>query len=119
MIEKRVLQWTRNSLQFSNIFKQYFFAVDLILLLKIKGACVHPGGCLNMVFVILGVGCLVSRIHQFVSRVGCLVSRVWCLVSDVLCLVSRGSCITFRSVSCLVSRISCLVCRDSYLVCRV
>ena len=48
----------------------FFFAVDLILLLKIKGACVHPGGCLNMVFVILGVGCLVSRAHQFVSRVG-------------------------------------------------
>ena len=50
--------------------KIFFFAVDLILLLKIKGACVHPGGCLNMVFVILGVGCLVSRAHQFVSRVG-------------------------------------------------
>ena len=50
--------------------QKIFFAVDLILLLKIKGACVHPGGCLNMVFVILGVGCLVSRAHQFVSSVG-------------------------------------------------
>ena len=52
---------------FLKIFKK---AVDPRLLLKIKGAAVHPGGCLIMVFVILGVGCLVSRAHQSVSRVG-------------------------------------------------
>jgi len=45
-------------------------AVDLELFSKIKGARVHPGGCFNMVFVILGVGCLVSRAQKFVSRVG-------------------------------------------------
>ena len=52
---------------FQKIFEN---AVDLKLFSKIKGAGVHPGGCFNMVFVILGVGRLVSRAHQFVSRVG-------------------------------------------------
>ena len=53
-----------------NIYKKKKMTVDPELFSKIKGAGVHPGGCLNMVFVILGVGCLVSRAHQFVSRVG-------------------------------------------------
>ena len=55
---------------FEYLSKICFFALDPILFSKIKGARVHPGGCFNMVFVILGVGCLVSRAHQFVSRVG-------------------------------------------------
>lgn len=44
--------------------------MDLELFAKIEASSVHPGGCFNMVFVILGVGCLVSRAHQFVSCVG-------------------------------------------------
>ena len=70
MIEKPVNSWTQNSLQIWNISKRKKMTVDPELFSKIKGAGVHPGGCFNMVFVILGVGRLVSRAHQFVSRVG-------------------------------------------------
>ena len=55
---------------FEYFYKIFFFAVDLELFAKIEASSVHPGGCFNMVFVILGVGCLVSRAHQFVSCVG-------------------------------------------------
>ncbi len=71
MIEKNAFVRGPETLCKFRIFLKIFEnAVDLKLFSKIKGASVHPGGCFNMVFVILGVGRLVSRAHQFVSRVG-------------------------------------------------
>ena len=71
MIEKR--EFCLDPELFANfeyILKIHKNALDPELFSKIKGAGVHPGGCLNIVFVILGVRCLVSRADQFVSRIG-------------------------------------------------
>ena len=55
-MKKRVCSWTQNSLQISNIFKKYSkMHWTPELLLKIKGARVHPGGCLKTFFEILGL----------------------------------------------------------------
>ena len=134
-MKKRVLQWTRNSLQFSNIFKKYFFCSGPNTLVKNQGCVRPPGGVFEHGFCDFGswvscVSCPPIRVSCWVIRVSCLVSGVSCLVSGVSCrmscvsylvgrvshfVVSRVWCLVSR-VSCVVTPISCVVCDVSYLV---